>query len=718
MKRDEKDILQDLESLCESDGFAQVIAYFCMRDNFIYFEDKIKPDDLGDIKSTNRLIRSEISLLIGLMVKKPISLNVPDADNFLEYLNTAEALLEELHDALTSKIIISTSQESAQSKAKLNLEDGVALREPIFYAGEYAYMFQYRDFAFQKYHYDNDWLHTNKGFSIDCTASIINAIIAVRQKKLSDLLSGESSGIKSNINIFLFTVDEVALEADCDKVELESFISAFSYSSQNNNASLTTVNSYNEANAYPIIKFGEHQYLLFQEYSLTESVYETPFFWMLQDKKYRSTAQDNRGLFTEEFSFRQLQDVLGKDSVFKNVKIKDAGGNDLGEIDVLAIYADRAIVLQAKSKKLTIEARGGDDAAIQRDFNAAIQKGYDQGFDCSRLISEPKNKLIAENGSELSVRRKFEEIFIFCVISEYYPALAHQSDLFLKVKNDSVIKHPYVMDVFFLDVLCEILDSPLHFFNFVHRRTKYNKRINSESELAVLSYHLVNNLFIQNDVTNIHLADDFSADLDSAMYVRRDGLAGDSVPSGILTKFKGTLLPQIIRFLEQSERDRLLDIGYLLLHMDSNSLRNFLDACECIVSATALDLRQHDFSLGDASGGITVHSSHTIDNQSMEKLAAHCAMKKYQNRADNWFGLMLKHSPSDAVRGAVGLKFTWEESESMDEAVEAFPSHKPKDFPEAIKAFKSLTSSRRNPGRNEPCICGSGLKYKKCCLNK
>jgi len=24
----------------------------------------------------------------------------------------------------------------------------------------------------------------------------------------------------------------------------------------------------------------------------------------------------------------------------------------------------------------------------------------------------------------------------------------------------------------------------------------------------------------------------------------------------------------------------------------------------------------------------------------------------------------------------------------------------------------------KKPGRNEPCICGSGKKYKKCCLNK
>ena len=33
---------------------------------------------------------------------------------------------------------------------------------------------------------------------------------------------------------------------------------------------------------------------------------------------------------------------------------------------------------------------------------------------------------------------------------------------------------------------------------------------------------------------------------------------------------------------------------------------------------------------------------------------------------------------------------------------------------------KPVRNSKENPkiGRNEPCPCGSGLKYKKCCINK
>ena len=46
----------------------------------------------------------------------------------------------------------------------------------------------------------------------------------------------------------------------------------------------------------------------------------------------------------------------------------------------------------------------------------------------------------------------------------------------------------------------------------------------------------------------------------------------------------------------------------------------------------------------------------------------------------------------------------------------------PKAFRKRPKMTKShsVTVIKTEPtiGRNEPCPCGSGLKYKKCCMNK
>ena len=97
----------------------------------------------------------------------------------------------------------------------------------------------------------------------------------------------------------------------------------------------------------------------------------------------------NRGLFTEEFVAERLRTVFGADKVFRNVNIWDtkARKKKLGEIDTLILIADRAVIFQEKSKKLTLEARKGNDLQLQADFKAAVQDAYDQAFECASTSS-------------------------------------------------------------------------------------------------------------------------------------------------------------------------------------------------------------------------------------------------------------------------------------------------------------------------------------------
>ena len=98
--RNELEIFKDLEELCTSPGYAHVIAYFCYRDNTIRYVGEISVEDRLQQFSGNRLIRSEISTLIGLMYKKEIILSIPEPDIFQKYIDQTESLLEEIHNAM------------------------------------------------------------------------------------------------------------------------------------------------------------------------------------------------------------------------------------------------------------------------------------------------------------------------------------------------------------------------------------------------------------------------------------------------------------------------------------------------------------------------------------------------------------------------------------------------------------------------------------------
>jgi hypothetical protein len=116
------------------------------------------------------------------------------------------------------------------------------------------------------------------------------------------------------------------------------------------------LSAFNETNAAPIIKSIDGSYILLQHYTLLEALYEAPFFWMTGDKTYAATASKNRGVFTEKFLADRLILVFGTKYVFQNVDIYK-GKDRFAEADVLVVYGDRVIVVQAKSKRLTIEAR-------------------------------------------------------------------------------------------------------------------------------------------------------------------------------------------------------------------------------------------------------------------------------------------------------------------------------------------------------------------------
>jgi hypothetical protein len=712
--RAEDEILKELQVLCTSDGYAEVLAYLCLRDNFICYEGSLKPHDLKDMKGNDRLLRSEITLLIGMMLKRPMLENRLDQSIFLDYLNSTERLLSELHQSLLSKLFIS-AEDDALAPKKLSLQSGIALKEPIFYAGEYAYMFQYRDFIEQKYQHDSDWLFEKKGFRVNHCKSIIQAIIDIRQEKLELLFSGlPQQSVKSNLDVFIFTVEEIESKVNFEKQEISNFLLAFCFRLDSFNPTLIGIGSYNEANSYPIIPLTFKRYILFQEYSLAESAYETPFFWMFQDKSYRPTATDNRGMFTEYFTSTRLRTVVGDHNVFDNVVIVDKSGNHLGEIDVLVVYADRAIIIQAKSKKLTLDARQGNDTAIMTDFEAAIQKAYDQGYECVSLVLDNNTRLFSEGGTEINVRRSFEEVFIFCVLSEYYPALSHQADLFLKVNDHSKIQPPYIIDVFFLDVLCEVLNTPLHFFNFLHRRMNYNKRIRADNELSILSFHLAHNLWIDESADMVHLNDDFSVHIDSVMLVRREGMPGDTLPNGILTKFKGKFVEYIFEYVNKSEEDHILDIGYFLLGLNEVSLEEFSDACETILLKTRNDGKYHDFSMGVGKKGITVYSVVNANSENIDRLCAHCATRKYMQRADVWYGIIISESIEGFVVLVMGLNFPWYESPELAAAAEEISGTGIYRAKAVNPSFQQMSSKKS--GRNDLCPCGSGKKYKKCCL--
>ena len=664
----ELQIFKELERLIHTPGYAHVLAALC-------YKHKLLSTDLKQSRATEaqseKLIPTEFRILIGLFAKTQRSHHILSPETIEQLMSETELLLTDLHrtfsnnlkDEIKSRI---SSNEKANEKSR-----SAFFREAMIYTGESAYTFQYRDLISRKYSNDDHWLIDNKGFSIEDVCAVFDAIQSNQFRILNSIYDKqEPSRIPYDEVLAMYVVskDAIASSTGLPLSQINAVIDTFSIKDQNQG--FRTPSDFNGANAAPMIPCGDSQYFVFEIHILAESIYESPFYWMMADPGYRDVHTDNRGKFTEDFCAERMRHVFGNERVHTNIQIHKSRGKISTEIDVLAHSADRVVLVQCKSKRLTLGARRGDAGAMKEDFRKGVQHACDQGHASAKLLMDPSVRRSVSRAHGISLPQSIREIFILGVLSDHYPALFLQVEHYLVSEDEPRIGAPLVIDVFALDVITEILDSPLYLLSYLKRRSQYKSRVVAAQELTVLGFHLSNNLWVGPDTDMISLDDEFARDLDSAMVDRRCFGRDGSVPEGILTRFEGTGVGAILTAIKSCDDPAFLEIGMRMLEMSEQALREFDNGCELVKELARNDGLGHDFSILMAGGkfGITVHCNASPSGIAKARLLDHCHRRKYDQRSGRWFGLCLSPS-NDEPRFGVRVEFPWEQSDEMQERI-------------------------------------------------
>lgn len=712
----EAEVFEELIALTALPGYVHAIAGICHRDSFVSFQGEHKASDLEHLFDRKRLNRNEISTLLGLMMRQPLDLTEVDEATLRSYASRTDELLGELHSAMSGLIFDDMVSQAQQGAAMEDFWQGAMMKEPIFYGTESAYSFQYRDFFVEKHALDDGWLERVMGFSSAQAKRVASAMCSLMDERATNgaRLAGEiqpgQMPAGSVLEFFEFKTQEIAQRSGQRLAVVEAVFKALTFSGDN--GLFKEVGDFNQVAATPLLPTGRGSVLLFSHYSIYEALYESPFFWMNQDKDYKQQASDNRGAFTEQFSQRRLASVFGRANVYTNVNLYE-GKRIVAEADVLVIFGDRIIIVQAKAKKLTLAARKGSDGQIKADFAAAIQKAYDQGAECAAAIKSGNCRLEDDRGQAVVLPEKIKEIYPFCVVSDHYPALAFQASQYLKYSVDEIVRPPFVMDVFLLDVLAEMMDTPLRFLSYVRMRSDSAPKLMMGHELTALAYHLRFNLWLDDEYNMVMLDDSIAADLDTAMVVRREGLPGQRVPEGILTKMKGTYYERLIEQIERRPSPATLELGFTLLSMGEETCNTVHQAIERLTNMAKVDGKRHDFVIGmtEHGAGICFHCNPTPSEEAIRTLEVHCAKRKYTQRAAEWYGVSV--GVTGEIQFGITLNFPWEKSTQLDDLTRDMkPSS---SVGQGMKAMERIFAPRKY-GRNDACPCGSGIKYKKCCL--
>ncbi|MHB1247480.1 MAG: SEC-C metal-binding domain-containing protein [Sulfuriferula sp.] len=173
----------------------------------------------------------------------------------------------------------------------------------------------------------------------------------------------------------------------------------------------------------------------------------------------------------------------------------------------------------------------------------------------------------------------------------------------------------------------------------------------------------------------------------------------------------GTTLGRLLEDIEANADSGTIDLGFMLLTLNEDTFNGANTGIGEIAARARRDGKTHDITIGLGVGGtgFTIHCNEHPVPVAAPSLQRHCERRKYTEKATSWFGVCLH--PSDmSMRFGLSLEYSWKHDPVMEELTEGLA--KPITIANAVSALRNQVKA----GRNDPCPCGSGRKYKKCCL--
>ena len=713
--RTQTEILRELEHLCEEPGF---IYSFCL---MVAGSLWMSSSDVADINWHNRPNQGELSLLLGLLAKHPCQLSASySAEDVGEHVDRSVTLLEELHHAVAFPQLSIDDDLSLDGQERMSLlrdeyeewmNSGLGMVEPIFYGGEGAYAFQFLEMASKRYATDEQWIESRTGDKLDTFIEISKDLSKLTLKRLQSIEPGLALNDRC-VAVFSAMSFQSSDLPRLSRQSFENFITTFSFIPGETNHEFRGIGDYNTVHSRPVMSLGDGKYCLPIALNLPKAIYESPFYWMNEDEQYRATALDNRGDATEMIAQEFLASVFGSNRVFRGVKVKK-GRNVITDIDVLAVSGNKAVIVQCKSKKLTIEARKGDGRILGKDFVQAFQSAFDQAIEGKKALTEEGYELIADNGEPLAIKSHVDETYILCISGDHYPAVMTQARIFLN--KGEVDIHPLLISLFDLDVITFYLRDRYEFLYYLRQRSNHAERFLASSEMALLAWHLKHKLFPEKGYDGALVDEGYIGLLDANFLVARGDWPESESSSRLFHGWKNETFNELVEDIklaagENPNQITAEDLLFFLYDLAGKGADQLIEMVRVLKEATIRDGKRHEGRLTSNKKGTTFVSfpeptSYGQLQKFGDALEAVALTHKHMSRADEWMMLAsIGGSPlSFDIFGYINEQ--WQEDPGMDQLIEEF-----------ILPGISINPDGTRPSKNRSCPCGSGKKFKRCHL--
>lgn len=470
-----RETIAELNTLIRGYNFIYVITQIACEDYFISTKDYCpKP-------ANEKLNENEFLFVLGLWIKNiDKESSISNFDDVLTATKRLRELLEQLHNTFLP-VNITQKTDSYSTEFPLRNLDGNWSKENIFYTGSGAYDLQIIQFIEPKYRYDRQWILSNKNVDINIFMSFFIDIKRMMIKHVEFIKRHIKDRSFSPPDIFTINVASLIRI----NPQYTQIIKEFSFPiEQPIKVDINDIGDYNPISSKPIIRLDDNHIFIPNLPLLATALYETPYYWIGEDKDYyEHYGKDNRGKAAEEITRDLLARVFSKERTYKNVEIRKNSKAVIAEIDVLVIYDNIAIIVQVKSKRLTEKSKQGDETSIQTDFMQAVKKAYEQAERSEDALLNKENKCYIKK-KQIDVSH-IDTCIKLSITLDFFPAVDNIAKRELGIRPQLL-----ALSIFDLDMLTSYIPDASKLIEYFRYRSTHRGFLQTDNEACYLGFYL------------------------------------------------------------------------------------------------------------------------------------------------------------------------------------------------------------------------------------
>jgi hypothetical protein len=466
------------------------------------------------------------------------------------------------------------------------------------------------------------------------------------------------------------------------------------------------------------------RYYCFDLYSLFDNLYRVVQRLVIRLKpEYQEQWNKTQRSLSEELPFTYLRRLLPEALVYRHVYYRgetESGQTAWCEADGLLIYDDHLFIIESRGGAFTYTPPATDFPAYVASLKNLVLKPATQGKRFLDYLNTKESVPIFDERRRRTAeirRQDYREITICPVTLDPFTELAAQVQHLRKIGVD-VGSHPvWAISVDDLRVYADVFENPLVFLHFVEQRMRAfsSDVVQSDDELDHLGLYLKHNHYslhaeqMQGDSSARITFTGYRSDIDKFFNER---MIDPSFPCP-LKQNTPTRLLSIVDWLAGSRKKGRSEVASFLLDLSGPARSRLANGIEGDLAKQSTPTRPRALSIHGESNLTVFCWTESGARRDPEHALAHARTVLLLNGDNRRLLLELSYTDARVLRD---VTWHWVDLARIP----------PSQLPELRAAAEKLRLGRiakakaelGKIGRNERCPCGSGRKYKKCCLNR